>query len=73
MFKGVEPFVQFWQEEIIREFSVNLFRIRTSCSEGGVVLRYFLYRALAAPLFRGTELMCNFGRRHHAEYFCEII
>ena len=23
--------------------------------------------------FSGAELLCNFGRRHHEEQFCEII
>ena len=26
-----------------------------------------------APSFSGAEPLCNFGRRHHEEQFCEII
>ena len=30
-------------------------------------------RALAAPLFFGANDLCNYGRRHHKEQFCEFI
>ena len=41
-------------------------------SGGNVITKYFLSRALAAPLFGGAEpfVQC---RRHHEEQFCEII
>ena len=34
-------------------------------------IRQFLSRALAAPL-AGRNHLCNFGRRHHEEQFCEF-
>ena len=38
-----------------------------------MIKRHFLSRALAAPLFLGVAFLCNFGRMHHEEQFCEII
>ena len=31
-----------------------------------------LSRALAAPFTAEQNQLCNFGRRHHEEHFCEI-
>ena len=57
----------------MRNNSVKLFWIWTSSSEGDVVYRHFLYRALAALLFTWAESFVQFGRRHHEEKLCEII
>ena len=40
--------------------SVKLFRILTSSSGGDVVLRYFLFRVLAALLFGRAKLFAKF-------------
>ena len=60
-------------KDIMRNISVKLFRIWTSCSGGNDIKRHFLSRALAAPLFGGAEPFCYFGRGYQEEQFCEII
>ena len=35
--------------------------------------RYFLSRGLEAPFSAEQNHLCNFGRGHHDEHFCEII
>ena len=52
---------------------LKLYEIWTSGSGGDVVKRHILSRALAAPLFRGLNYLCNFGRGHHEEQLCKII
>ena len=46
---------------------VKLYEIWTSVSAGDAILRHFLSRALATPLFDGLEPW------HHEEKSCEII
>ena len=36
-------------------------------------MSYFLSTALVAILIGGAVLLCNFGRGHYEEHFCEII
>ena len=42
-------------------------------SGGNVIKRHFLSRALAALCSDEWNHLCNFGRRHREEQFCEII
>ena len=59
---------------IMRNNSVKLFRICTSGSGGDVVWRHFLSRVLWKPLcLTEQDHLCNFGRRHNEEQFCQII
>ena len=51
---------------------LKLYGIRTSGLED-VIFRHFLSRALAAIYSADKNHLCNFGRRHHKEQFCEII
>ena len=60
-------------EGIMRNYFVKLFWIWTSGSEGNVIKRHFLNRALAALCSVERNHLCNFGRRHHEEQFCDII
>ena len=52
---------------------VNLYGIWTSGSEGNVIKRHVLSKALAGLCSLERNHLCNFGRRHHEEQFCEII
>ena len=45
------------------KFHVKLYEIRTSGSRGDVVLRHFLCRALAAPLFSGQEPFVQYWKK----------
>ena len=66
LFRGAEPFVQFWWD-IISGIIFNLaqcFRCH---------LKLFLSFALVAILFSQVELFVHYGRRHYEEHFCEII
>ena len=60
LFSGVEPFVQFKIEGIMKINSVKLSLIWTSGSRGDVVQRYFLSGALATLLFSGAKLLVRF-------------
>ena len=58
-----------YYEEQFCEIILNLGqRFRRRCR-----LKDFLSGALVALLFGGAEPLCNFERRHHGEYSCEVI
>ena len=60
-------------EGIMRNNSVNKFWFWTSGSRGYAFKRYF-YLELWWPFCSAERNhMCNFGRRHHYEQYCEII
>ena len=60
-------------EGIKRNNSVKLFIIWTSVS-GGDVFKDISYLELWQPLCSAEwNHLCNFGRWHHEEQFCEII
>ena len=71
----VQPSWTIWLilvEGNMRTISVKLFWFWTSGS-GDFIWRYFLSRALAAPFSAEQNHLCNFGRGHHEEDFCELI
>ena len=51
---------------------VKLYKIWTSGSGGDFVLRYLLSGALVALLLSGRNHLCNFGKEHYEEQFCEL-
>ena len=61
------------KDGIMGNTHVKYYGIWTSGSGGNAVQRYFISRALAAPLLVDRNHLCNFGRRYHEEQFCEII
>ena len=57
----------------MRTISVKLFWFWTSGSGGDFIWRYFLSRALEAPFLAEQNHLCNSGRGHHKEQFCEMV
>ena len=69
----VQPSWTFWSilvEGNMRTISVKLFWFWTSGS-GDFIWRYYL--ELCQPLSAEQNHLCNFGRGHHEEHFCEMI
>ena len=73
LFSGAEPFCAILVEGIMRNNSVQLFRIWASGSGGDVVYK-ICYLELWWPSC-SVELihLCNFERGHHEEHLCEVI
>ena len=62
-----------WREGIMGTIHMKFYRIWTSGSEGDVIKRHFLSRALKPLCSADRNHLCNFDRRHDEEQFCEII
>ena len=66
-FSAVQNHLGDFGRDIMRNFSMKLFWIQTSGSEGDIFYRYFLSTALVAILFGGEKHLENFVKGHYEE------
>ena len=73
MFGGVEPFVQFWWRASRRTILSNYFKIGLVVQEKMQFKDISLIELWGPLCSLERNHLCNFGRGHHKEQFCEII